>query len=168
MIIALASTSSKKVDAVKLAFGESVNLIARKVESGVNEQPIGDETMQGADNRIEFLKAALPTADFFISIENGLFKEAGQYVDRAVVTIEDKSGNRFTTLSEGVVFPTEFVEKTREREGGFEKWTVGKTMMEAGIVSDDGDPHKDLDPEGRSRVYFLNQAVQAAKAKIAL
>lgn len=160
MKIALASKSQKKIDAVRLAFGGKAEILAFKAPSGVNEQPIGDETLQGAQNRIAFIREACPDADLYVSIENGLFEENGDFVDKAVVTLSTRDGKTSTTYSDGVTFPKEFVIQTRDRDGGFKQWTVGKTMAEAGHVSDDGDPHKDL--AGRSRVSFLNEAARRA------
>jgi non-canonical (house-cleaning) NTP pyrophosphatase len=168
MKIALASESAKKVAAIRLAFGEAAEIVTFKAPSGVNEQPIDDETLRGAKNRIDFIKAACPDADIFVSIENGLFLEDGEYVDRAVVTIAKADGEPSTTFSDGVIFPKDSVLKTERREGGFAEWTVGKTMMEDGIVTDDADPHADLDPDHRSRVDFLNEAAQKAAASLKL
>lgn len=168
MKVALASQSGKKIEAVKLAFADVSNfeLITIKAPSGVNEQPIDNETFEGASNRIAFTKAACPDADLYISIENGLFLENQNFVDRAVVTIESHFGTAETTLSDEVVFPTASVEKTSNRDGGFVKWTVGKTMAEDGIVKDDADPHLCL--SGKSRVEFLNETTVLAVKKLGL
>lgn len=170
MKIALASESGKKIAAVRHAFGDAAEIVTFKAPSGVNEQPIGDETLRGAQNRIAFIQAACPDADLHISIENGLFLERTEngleYVDRAIVTIAKKDGNISTTKSDGVTFPEEYVNQTRHRDGGFEEWTVGQIMAEAGIVPDHADPHRDLDPQGRSRVDFLNNAARKAAASL--
>ncbi len=172
MQIVLASQSQIKIDAVSLAFNESMganaayDLIALKAPSNVNEQPIGFETMRGAQNRIDFIKAARPNADFYVSIENGLFPEHCDFIDYAVVTIEDSNGKSATTRSKGIIFPKFYVLQTRYREGGFKQWTVGKTMMEAGEVKNHADPHKCI--SGISRVDLINQATRHAVHKLKL
>ena len=164
MKVVLASTSEKKISALKKAFLEVVGLeiepITVKALSGVNEQPINDETYEGAFNRIEFIKAAHPDADLWMSIENGLFEIDNKYYDQAVVTAEKSDGTLVMGLSDGVVFPKIYVEMTRDRDGGFKEWTVGKTMAEHGIVKDHADPHLCL--SGKSRVDYLNEAAKRA------
>jgi non-canonical (house-cleaning) NTP pyrophosphatase len=157
MKIALASQSRKKIDAVKLAFQEvaGVELLTIKAPSNVHEQPLGDETFQGARNRLAFTRQACADADIYISIENGLFMQDGKFVDKAVVTVETANGEVQTTLSDGVEFPIEYVEKTSNRKGDFKEWTVGETMAEAGIVQDNADPHLCLNETTRKAVKKL-------------
>lgn len=168
MKIILASQSRVKINAVEKAFNDvgQFNLITAKAPSGVNEQPIGYETMRGAMNRIDFIKAVHPDADLYISIENGLFPEHCDFIDYAVVTISDKNGKTSTTKSKGVLFPKHYVLKTRYRNGGFAQWTVGQTMMDAGIVKNNADPHICL--SGESRVDLLDAAVRHAVCKLKL
>ena len=90
MKIALASQSRKKIDAVKLAFQEvaGVELLTIKAPSNVHEQPLGDETFQGARNRLAFTRQACADADIYISIENGLFMRGGPtWLDRKVAEL---------------------------------------------------------------------------------
>jgi inosine/xanthosine triphosphatase len=160
MKIVLASTSPVKIDACKAAFGTAagIDLVTVKAPSGVNEQPMNDETLRGAFNRLAHARAAVPGADFYVSIENGIFEEKGRYIDRAVVTVMDKSGTTATTYSDGVEFPRDSVEETRRR--GFDQWTVGKVMQEQGIVRQHDDPHLDLG--GKSRVSHINETMAKA------
>lgn len=151
--IVLASTSALKIEACRRAF-PGFEIVPLKVPSGVNEQPIGDETLRGAVNRIDAARAAAPSADYYMAIENGLFQEGSAYVDRAVVMVESAEGIRCCTTSDGVAFPTEYVDEARRR--GFDKWTVGRVMEEKGVVQKHDDPHKCL--SGRSRVEYLDEA----------
>lgn len=166
MKIALASQSEIKVSAIRAAFGDAVELVTFDAPSNVNEQPIGEETLRGAKNRIAFIKAACPDADLYISIENGLFIEEHEYVDRAVVSITTREGHSFVTYSDGVVFPHQYVEETRNKDGGFKTWTVGKIMAEAGFITKHNDPHSDLGHQSRSA--YIVQAVQAAAKKLGI
>ena len=50
------------------------------------------------------------------------------------------------------------MEEARSR--GFDTWTVGRVMQEKGIVKKHDDPHLDL--SGRSRVEYMDEAVQRA------
>lgn len=157
MKIALASTSEIKRVALSKVFGKAANIICYDAPSGVNDQPINEETFTGAQNRLEFIKAACPDADYYVSIENGVFTEKGGYIDRAVVSIYKANGQALTLCSDGLLIPDEIYNEARMRAGGFAKTTVGQILYERGIVQDANDPHKDLDPLGRSRGDFITK-----------
>lgn len=168
MKIAVASASAVKLEACRKAFGAVapqggvVDIIPVKAPSGVAEQPVGDETLTGALNRISHARSAVHDADYYVSIENGLFVEDGRYIDRAVVVIARRNEAPQTFYSDGVEFPSQSVEETRKR--GFDTWTVGKVMAEQGVVSQHDDPHLSL--SGKSRVAYINET--AARAVSAL
>ena len=162
MKIVIASTSEKKVNAVKKAFTnfKDIEIVTIKAPSGVNEQPMNEETLKGAHNRLHYARKDVPDADIYISIENGIFTEGNKYIDKAVVTIMTAKGELVTAMSDGVEFPSEFVYLTKQKPGGLKDWTVGKVMAEHGYVQDHADPHYDL--SGKSRVEYLDQALDRA------
>jgi inosine/xanthosine triphosphatase len=166
MKIVLASTSAVKIEACKKAFSDfsDVNIVTAKVSSHVREQPLNEETLTGAFNRISAARRAVPDADLYISIESGLFEEKGTYVDRAIVIIAEKEGQKYTVRGEGVEFPGPSVEEARKR--GFDQWTVGRVMQEQGIVRQHDDPHLDL--SGKSRAEYINEAMRRAVAALDL
>ena len=163
MKIALSSQSGVKVDAVNKSFGhiEGLDLVAIKAPSSVNEQPIGDETLCGSFNRLAFIEGQCPDADIYVSIENGLFEEDGDYVDRAVVILKVKGHEPVVAMSDGVTFPKEYVEFARMR--GFKTTTVGQVMEEAKYVEAHNDPHKSI--TGTPRAAYIDDAL--ARAKVA-
>lgn len=160
MKIALASTSTIKLNACKKVFNHIGNaeFIARKVPSGVNEQPMNAETLTGAVNRVFALRGEIPDADYCVSIENGIFEEDGAFIDRALAVVLPSEGMLVGMTSEGVAFPADCVEEARER--GFDTWTVGQVMAERGIVTKHDDPHLDL--SGRSRQVYIEEALTRA------
>jgi non-canonical (house-cleaning) NTP pyrophosphatase len=162
MKIVLASTSAVKLAACRAAFGDAAEIVTVKAASGVNEQPVGGETLTGAFNRISAAKAAIPGADLYVSIENGIFEEEGRYIDRPVVTVSTAKGAPQVTYGEGVEFPKDSVEEAGRR--GFGIWTVGKVMQEQGLVRQHDDPHLDL--SGKSRAVYLADAVKAAAGRL--
>ncbi len=166
MDIIVTSESELKVRSCRLAFAgcEGANIIPCKVPSGVNEQPFDDETLTGAFNRIRNARVVHPGADYYYSVENGIFNEAGRYIDRAVVAIARGDEDPQYTLSDGVEFPAAAVEIARER--GFEQWTVGKIMAEMGIVNRHDDPHLDL--SGKSRADYIIETAAKAVAQLNL
>jgi len=87
-----------------------------KTKSGIAEQPIDDETLQGARNRVRHAQELVGDADLYIAIENGIFHEDGKFIDKAVVLMISKEGKENIALSEGVEFPAASVEKARQRK----------------------------------------------------
>lgn len=162
MKIVLASTSAIKLDACRRAFPDAV-IETVKAPSGVSEQPIGDETLRGAFNRITAARLAVPDADVYVSIENGLFVENGEHIDCAVVVMA-KGDETITAFSDGVPFPADAVAETASR--GFAEWTVGKVMAEMGLVRQHDDPHLDL--SGKPRAAYIDDAMRGARAKLGL
>lgn len=162
MKIVLASTSAVKLEALRAAFGASAEIVTLKAPSGVNEQPLNAETLTGAFNRIGAAREAVPDADLYVSIENGIFEEEGRFIDKPVVTVAKAQGAPEVTYGEGVEFPRGSVEEARRR--GFDQWTVGKVMQEQGLVRQHDDPHLDL--SGKSRAEYIRDAVVAAAKKL--
>jgi non-canonical (house-cleaning) NTP pyrophosphatase len=164
MKIVLASTSGVKVAACKAVFGDAAELVTVKAPSNVNEQPLNDETLTGAFNRLSFAREAARDADWYIAIENGLFLEDGAYVDRAVVVIENAAGERFVAKSDGVTFPTSAVHEAMDQ--GLDKVTVGQVMKAWGIVAQHDDPHKTLG--AKPRAEYIDDALRLCVAEAGL
>ncbi|MFA5934539.1 MAG: DUF84 family protein [Candidatus Paceibacterota bacterium] len=174
--IIITSASSIKVETVKKTFKQlfpnrEFNIIGVKANSSINEQPVGDETKQGALNRIidaERIKKeeGYITPSTFISIENGIFKtNDGKYEDKAVVVIKLSNGQIFSEISSrGVIFPTEAVEATIRKEGGFKDHTVGSTIAEIfaekGIIINKQDPHSALTSGEFSREDQITSTIE--------
>jgi len=167
--VGVTSENKLKVSAVRYAY-DSWNLAAEVVGyasfSGVGEQPINEQVLLGARNRISDLRQKVSDLDRVVSIESGIFEENEGWVDKAVVVLLDtRSGKEYVAYSEGVVFPKEYVE--RAREIGFDKMTVGKVMADAGYVTDAKDPHKSI--SGKSRTQYivetlLNLVIESEKS----
>lgn len=152
----LASENPIKFNCVNLAFSEVgleqiIHLNCFKAASRVNNQPLEQETRDGAENRTLDGFTNFPNAIISIAIENGLFEEningKDEYVDRGFVTLKLKFGDNietYTAVSKGVIFPDWAVEETINKPGGFKDNTVGQTLQEKGVVKDHKDPQADL------------------------
>lgn len=158
MNIVVTSQSALKLAAVRAAFAATDTIIGVKAASGVAEQPLNDETMRGAFNRLADAKHLHPGADLYVSIENGLFEENGQYLDKAVAVVLDTGNGMDTGISDGVIFPSDCVEEARRR--GFDTWTAGKVMAERGVIAKHDDPHATL--AGKPRADYIAQALADA------
>jgi len=95
--VIVASTNPVKIKVAQRAFAavfpdEEFDVIGLKSDSGVPDQPMGEETRQGARNRLSFIRQAYPEADFWMSQEGGLYREEGRMFNRAWISVCDKDG----------------------------------------------------------------------------
>ncbi len=117
--VIIASENPVKVNVAKQAFSkvfpnEEFEFIAMKSESGVPDQPMDEETKQGAINRLNFIKTNYPEADFWISQEGGTIREGDYLYNRAWIAICGTSG--YVAKSSTALFqlPTKIVEYINE------------------------------------------------------
>lgn len=122
MKIAIATKSLDKIEGIKKAFlrfleitEEEVEFYSKSVESGVSEQPLEDETYQGAQNRNNHIREEFSDMDYYISCEAGIDFNFGQYFNVQVVCIYDSaSGTYLWGKSAGWSIPSEDIEKIKK------------------------------------------------------
>ncbi len=95
--IVIASENPVKISVAKRAFqavypNEQFEFVGVKSQSGVPDQPMNEETKQGARNRLEYVMRQIPEADFWISQEGGLYTEGDNLCNRAWIMVTDGSG----------------------------------------------------------------------------
>lgn len=97
--IAVASERDAKIDAVKLAVDDQypdnlIEVVGRKVSSGVSDQPMTDEeTLRGAKNRAWRLLENYQDIDIAAGLEGGIREvDEGLFVVTGVVYLLDRSG----------------------------------------------------------------------------
>ena len=168
MRIAVTSESKLKIGSVIKAYAsinKEIEVIGYASESGVGEQPVNEQTLEGARNRIADLKTRVDGFDKIISIENGIFREGEKWLDKAVVVIYDVVNNKeYIEYSESIVYPDKYVEKASE--AGFDTMTVSQVMFEDGYVTNTKDPH--LTISGISRQVYLEKVLQKLIEKVEL
>ncbi|MFK3705390.1 inosine/xanthosine triphosphatase [Raoultella sp. BIGb0138] len=112
-----ATTNPAKIQAILQAFNEifgagSCHIASVSVESGVPEQPFGnEETRAGARNRVSNARIAQPNADFWVAIEAGI--DDGSTF--SWVVIEDRH-QRGEARSATLPLPTVILEQVRAGE----------------------------------------------------
>lgn len=119
--VAIATSSQEKILGVKEAISRFFNMkdyeiefYSKSTQSGVSEQPFGDETYEGALNRVNVVRKEFPNMDLYISCEAGIENAFGQYFNVQVVCIfEAKSQVFFWGKSAGWSIPTEDIEIIR-------------------------------------------------------
>lgn len=115
--VVAATTNPAKIRAILHAFNEifgqeSCHIDAIAVESGVPEQPLGnEETRTGARNRVVNARLANPDADFWVAIEAGI--DDGSTFSWVVIENREQRGEaRSATLP----LPEVILEKVRTGE----------------------------------------------------
>ena len=100
----------RAIGAVMERIGIPVRVEGKKLESGVEEQPLSmDETYEGARNRHAGLRDLGVQADYFATVESGLHrvhKDLGMYGCVAVI-IEKVGGDPYAGFSIDIEYPEE-------------------------------------------------------------
>jgi inosine/xanthosine triphosphatase len=128
MRLHIGSTNAVKAEAVRRVYArlypdEKLEIQLVRVDSGVPEQPIGEQVAQGARMRAE---RALGQADYGIGIEAGLiWNEHFQcYFDVQFCAIVDQSGRFTAGHGAGFIYPPSIVARVQQGH------TVGQAMAE--------------------------------------
>lgn len=114
--LVVASKNPVKLTAVKNAFqkvfpNESFEIIGVSVESGVPDQPMGEqETYQGALNRVNAASKLHPEADYCIGQEGGLQEHQGQLMASAWICIKSRAGKLGHGRTGGFIIPEKMAE----------------------------------------------------------
>ena len=129
MKVAIATSSAQKIAGIKEAmcrfFDTEIEFVSKSSESGVPNQPFGEETYIGAFNRIQSIRLELPNMDFYVSCEAGIEKAFSQYFNVQVVCIyESKSKNLLWGKSSGWMIPSEDIETIKKET--LDKYLIGK------------------------------------------
>lgn len=111
MKVLIATKNKAKIEGARRAFEKifkQVEIEGVSVSSDVSEQPINQETLQGAKNRVENLKRFaldndISDIEFFVSIESGLVDVYGNWMIVNFAVVENKSG--LISVSTSPAFP---------------------------------------------------------------
>lgn len=121
MKVLIATQNKGKIEGAKRAFEkffDCVEVVGISASSDVPEQPVNEETWQGAKNRVknlkEFAKENNIDADYFVSIESGMMNSLGSWMIVNIAVVEDKNGLESVSSSPGFPVPERLVEKIKE------------------------------------------------------
>lgn len=126
MKILMGTKNPGKIEGAKIAFEkyfENVQIEGIAVESNVSNQPINEEILQGAKNRIKNLKAYAKEnnieADYYIASEAGITNSlSDEWIDINAAVIESKEGLQSVGTSQGFQIPEKYIEEIKETELG--------------------------------------------------
>ena len=125
MRILIGTKNPGKIEGAKQAFEkffENVEIKGVPVSSNVGDQPINEEILQGAKNRVKNLKEYAINnkieADLYISSEAGITNLLGEWIDINAVVIEDSKGFQSIGTSQGFPIPDKYIDEIKETELG--------------------------------------------------
>lgn len=114
-----------KIEGARQAFAkyfDNIDIEGIAVESNVGAQPVNEEILQGAKNRIKNLKKYANNnnikADFYIASEAGITNLLGEWIDINAVVIEDSKGFQSIGTSQGFPIPDKYIEEIKQTELG--------------------------------------------------
>ena len=94
--IVVASKNPVKIEAARIGFARvfpeiEINMLAVSVPSGVSDQPMTDEeTLKGAQNRVNTARDVCPDADYWAGIEGGINLVGGGMTAFAWVVVQGR------------------------------------------------------------------------------
>jgi inosine/xanthosine triphosphatase len=117
--VIVASKNPVKIEVARKAFAavfpaEQFDFIGVQSESGVPEQPMGNETIKGAQNRLRFIKKNNPAADFWISQEGGTWREGARLFEQACIMVTDQTNYITESLTAKFYLPKELAHYIEE------------------------------------------------------
>ena len=125
MKILMGTKNPGKIEGAKQAFEkyfENVEIEGFSISSEVPDQPVNEQILQGAKNRVknlrEYAKENNLEADFYIASEAGITDSLGTWLDFNLALIEDKDGNQSVGVSQGFPVPDKYIDEIKATEFG--------------------------------------------------
>ena len=125
MKILMGTKNPGKIEGARQAFEkyfDNVEIEGIPVNSDVGDQPVNEEILQGAKNRVKNLKEYAKNnnieADYFVSSEAGITNLLGEWIDINCVVIENIEALQSVGTSQGFPIPDKYIEEIKETELG--------------------------------------------------
>lgn len=157
MKILIGTKNPGKIEGAKQAFERYFNNVEIEgipVSSDVGDQPINEEILRGAKNRVKNLKEYAINnnieADFYVSSEAGITNLLGEWIDINAVVIENSKGFQSVGTSQGFPIPDKYIDEIKETELGkvmdkiFDEKELGKGKGGISLLTKDAVSRIDL------------------------
>lgn len=125
MKVLIGTKNPGKIEGARQAFEkyfDNVEIRGIPVNSDVGDQPVNEEILQGAKNRVKNLKKYAKEnqlePDFYVSSEAGITNLLGEWIDINCVVIEDSNGFQSMGTSQGFPIPNKYIEEIKKTELG--------------------------------------------------
>ena len=123
MKILIGTKNKGKIGGAKRAFEKyfkDVTIEGISVESEVADQPVNDEILQGAKNRVKNLKKYaeenMIEADFFVAMESGITDKFGTWLNLTTVYIENKNEEGAVGFGPAYPIPDRYIDEVKKKE----------------------------------------------------
>ena len=125
MKILMGTKNPGKIEGAKQAFEkyfDNVEIEGIAVSSDVGNQPVNEEILQGAKNRVKNLREDAKQnnreVDYYISSEAGITNLLGEWIDFNAAVVESKEGLQSVGMSQGFQIPEKYINEILETELG--------------------------------------------------
>lgn len=125
MKILMGTKNPGKIEGAKQAFEKyftNVEIEGISVSSDVGNQPVNEEILQGAKNRVKNLRKYARNnkikADYFIASEAGITDSLGDWVAINLAVVENYDGLQSVGISQGFPIPNKYIDEIKETELG--------------------------------------------------
>ena len=140
MKVLIATKNPTKIEGAKRAFSnffDNVEIVGVPANSDVSEEPVNEELLQGAKNRVENLKSIVRDTDidFFIAVESGITNQLGAWQIINMAVIEDKNGKQSIGSSAGFPVPDDTVMDRLFNEDELRSKAGGVSLLTKGVIS---------------------------------
>lgn len=110
MKVLIGTANKGKVEGAKQAFSkfyENYEIEGISVESNVPDEPVNDDILKGAENRvnnlIKYAKENKCKADYYVGVESGITNKLGKWCIIQIAVIKNKDG--YESFGTGPAFP---------------------------------------------------------------
>lgn len=125
MKVLIGTKNPGKIEGARQAFEkyfDDIIIEGIPVKSEVGVQPVNEEILQGAKNRVKNLKKYAKKnnieVDYFVSSEAGITNLLGEWIDINCVVIESKEGVQSIGTSQGFPIPDKYINEIKATELG--------------------------------------------------
>lgn len=125
MKVLIGTRNPGKIEGARQAFEkyfDNFEIQGIPVNSDVGDQPVNEEILQGAKNRVKNLKEYAKDnnikADYFVSSEAGITNLLGEWIDINCVVIENIEGLQSVGTSQGFPIPDKYIDEIKATELG--------------------------------------------------
>ena len=123
MKILIGTKNPGKIEGARQAFStyfKDIEIEGVIVDSEVGNQPINEQILQGARNRIKNLKKQAEEnhekVDYYIASEAGIINLLGVWIDINLSVVEDAKGFQSVGISQGFPIPDKYMDEILESE----------------------------------------------------
>lgn len=125
MKVLIGTKNPGKIEGARLAlenYFEDVEVVGVPIESNVSDEPVNEETLQGAKNRVDnLIKYANENniqADLYFAIESGISNQLGNWAIVNIAVIKDNAGHESFGVGPAFPVPERLVDSIIEKSLG--------------------------------------------------